>query len=206
MKKRILIFSLLFTFSCLGLFAQTPFERLGQKAMIAGDYNSAASYFEKAYAADLGNMNALWLLGYAYYHATEYRKSISTFDKLLALKPTEIVAYYYRGKAKFLLFGVIKDEFSNEKEALLISATKDFSTAIDLSPDDMKLYQNRGLTYQQFGIYKSQKLSSGNNKSLAINLLNSSIADFQKVLSENNNRKDILNQIDRSKQVLMDIR
>lgn len=206
MKKRKLIFSLLFTFSCSGLIAQTPFERLGQKAMIAADYPSAASYFEKAYAADLSNMNALWLLGYAYYHAAEYRKSISTFDKLLALKPTEIVAYYYRGKAKFLLFGAIKDEHLSEKEALMISAIKDFSTAIDLSPDDMKLYQNRGLTYQQFGIYRSQKIGIGNNKNLAINLLNASIADFQKVLSENNTRKDIVNQIDRSKQVLIDIR
>ncbi len=193
------------SFYCSILFGQTPLERLGQKAMIGGDFKSAAIYFDKAYSSDFKNMNALWLLGYSYYHDSEYRKSILTFDKLIGLKPTEIIAYYYRGKAKSLLFNAIKDDNSSEKEALLLSAIKDFTTAINLSPEDMKLYQNRGVVYQQLGIYKSQKLSA-NNKILVINSLNASISDFQKVLLDNHHRKDILSQIERSKQVLMDIK
>ncbi len=205
MNKPFLILSLFLSLLCSNLFGQTSLERLGQKAMIGGDFKSAAVYFDKAYTSDIKNMNALWLLGYSYYHDTEYRKCIFTFDRLIGIKPTEIIAYYYRGKAKSLLFNTIKEDNSLEKEGLLLSAIKDFTTAIDLSPEDMKLYQNRGLAYQQFGVYKSQKASSS-NKMMVINSLNASIADFQKVLPDNNNRKDILSQIERSKQVLIDIR
>ncbi|TKB96799.1 tetratricopeptide repeat protein [Pedobacter cryophilus] len=203
-KQILLIFFSVISFST--VIAQTPFERLGQKAMMGGEFRTAASYFEKAYATDNSNMNALWLMGYSNYHAAEYRKSVDAFNKLITMKPTETVAYYYRGKAKVLLSNSIKDYRSIEKEKLLLSAIKDFSTSIDLNPNDMKVYQNRGLAYQEYGIFKSQKINDTYNKSAVINSMHASITDLQRVLDENGTRKDILNQIEKSKQILAEIR
>jgi tetratricopeptide (TPR) repeat protein len=186
--------------------AQTTFERLGQKAMMSGQFITAASYFEKAYASDNSNMNALWLMGYSNYHANDYKKCIVAFDKLLAMKPIETGAYYYRGKAKVLLAESIKDFTSIEKDKLLLSAIKDFSTSLELNPADMKVYQNRGLAYQEYGIYKSQKIAGVFNKIAAINALKLSIIDFQKVLEDNESRRDITSQIEKSKQILKDIK
>ncbi len=206
MNKQFLLLSIGLILLYTSVLAQTPFERLGQKAMMEGDFISASNYFEKAYLSDNSNMNALWLMGYSCYHASEFRKSIDAFDKLIAMKPTETVAYYYRGKGKVLFSNSIKDIRSIEKEKLLLSAIKDFSTAIDLNANDMKLYQNRGLAYQEYGIYKSQKVNDTFNKTVVINSLNASITDLQKVLDENGSRRDILAQIEKSKQILADIR
>jgi len=206
MNKQILLVSVSLFFLTNSLIAQTPFERLGQKAMMGGDFNTAASYFEKAYTKDNTNMNALWLMAYSNYHATYYRKSIDAFDKLLELKPTETIAYYYRGKGKVLLSNTIHENPSVGKEKLLLGAIKDFSTSIDLNPSDIKLYQNRGLAYQEYGIYKIQRANSTYNKSAVITAMNASIADLQKVLDENGTRKDILSQITKCKQILTDIK
>jgi len=187
-------------------FAQTPFERLGQKAMTGGQFSTAAGYFEKAYASDKSNMNALWLMGYSSYHAADYRKSIDAFDRLISMKPTETAAYYYRGKAKALYAATFKEAKSVEREKLLCGAIKDFSSALDLTPNDYKLYQNRALAYQEYALYKSQKIADVYNKSVAINACNSSIADFQKVLEESGYRRDIMAQIEKSKQLLSDIK
>ena len=207
MKNQFLAFYTgLFIFYGTVAVAQTPFERLGQKAMMGGQFITAASYFEKAYASDNTNMNALWLMGYSNYHANDYKKCIGAFDKLLAMKPTETGAYYYRGKAKVLLAESIKDFRSLEKDRLLLGAIKDFSTSLELDPSDMKVYQNRGLAYQEYGIFKSQKINGVFNKVAAINALNLSISDFQKVLDENEGRRDIFTQIEKSKQILKDIK
>lgn len=186
--------------------AQTTFERLGQKAMMGGEFITAASYFEKAYESDNGNMNALWLMGYSNYHANDYKKCIGAFDKLLAMKPTETAGYYYRGKAKILMAESIKDIHSIEKDKLLLGAIKDFSTSLELNPADMKVYQNRGLAYQDYGIYKNQKIAGVFNKVAAINALNLSVNDFQTVLDGNEGRRDISTLIEKSKQILKDIR
>lgn len=184
--------------------AQTTYERLGQKAMIDGQFNAAAGYFEKAYAGDRSNMNALWLMGYSSYHAADYRKSIEAFDRLIAMKPTETAAYYYRGKARVLYAANYKDYRSLERERLLLGAIKDFSSAIDLTPKDNKLYQNRGLAYQEYAVFKSQKLADIYNKAGVIKACNSSISDLQKVLEESGYRRDIMAQIEKSKQLLLD--
>ena len=186
--------------------AQTPFERLGQKAMTAGQFTTAAAYFEKAYAGDRSNMNALWLMGYSNYHAAEYRKCIDAFNQLIAMKPTETAAYYYRGKAKLLFASTFKEAKSVERERLIGGAIKDFSSALDLTPNDYKLYQNRGLAYQEYATYKSQKIADVYNKSSAISACNSAISDFQRVLEESGYKRDIMAQIEKSKQLLADIR
>src|SRR5690606_11561900 len=136
---------------------QESFERLGQRSMMNGDFKNAAIYFEKAYSGDHTNINALYLMGYSSYHAANYRKSIKAFDRLIALKPAEAIAYYYRGKAKMNLCNQIHDKLP-EKITLIQGAIEDFSTGIDLSPYDMKFYQNRGLAYQEYSVYKSQKV------------------------------------------------
>nr|WP_294895547.1 hypothetical protein [uncultured Pedobacter sp.] len=187
-------------------FGQTPYERMGQKAMTGGQFSTAASYFEKAYENDRSNMNALWLMGYSSYHAADYKKSIDAFDRLISMKPTETAAYYYRGKAKLLYAATFKEVKSLDREKLLCGAVKDFSSALDLTPNDYKLYQNRGLAYQEYAIYKSQKIADVYNKTAAINACNSSISDFQKVLEESGYRRDIMAQIDKSKQLLSDIK
>lgn len=207
MKKQFLIFWTGLTIACGTASAQTSsFERLGQKAMMGGEFSTAANYFEKAYATDNSNMNALWLMGYSSFHAGDYKKAINDFDKLIEMKPTEVAAYYYRGKAKVLLSEGLKDYQSSDHETFLLSAIKDFSTAIDLTPTDMKLFQNRGLAYQEYGIFKSQKVADVFNKTAAVNAFNSSISDFQKVLDENAGRRDIASQIEKSKQLLIDIK
>ncbi|MBK0383854.1 hypothetical protein I5M32_12875 [Pedobacter sp. SD-b] len=185
--------------------AQTPYERLGQKAMTVGNFTNAASYFEKAYDNDHANMNALWLMGYSSYHAADYNKSIAAFDKLIAMKPTETAAYYYRGKAKVLQSSSITDYASKEHEALLLGAIKDFSTAIDLTPEDMKLYQNRGLANQEYAIYKTQKVQGVYNKLVALKYLKTSISDFEKVASTNGERRDITALIQKSKDLINDL-
>lgn len=186
--------------------AQTPFERLGQKAMTGGQFSIAAGYFEKAYASDHSNMNALWLMGYSSYHAEDYRKSIDAFDRLIAMKPTETAAYYYRGKAKLLYASNYKDYKSLERERLFLGAIKDFTSALDLTPNDHKLFQNRGLAYQEYAVFKSQKVADIYSKAGVIRACNSSIVDFQKVLEESGYRRDIMAQIEKSKQLLTDIK
>lgn len=206
MKTRfILVFASIYLFGDIA-FAQTPFERLGQKAMTGGQFSAAASYFEKAYASDRTNMNALWLMGYSSYHAADYKKSIEAFDRLLAMKPTETAAYYYRGKAKSLYAATYKGGKPLEHEKLLYGAIRDFSSALDLSPNDYKLYQNRGLAYQEYAIFKSQKIVDVYNKNAVINALHMSIADFEKILEESGYRRDIVAQIEKSKQLLADIK
>ncbi len=203
-NKTYLIFAFLLITSQT-LLAQTPYERLGQKAMTSGNFSNASSYFEKAYNTDPANMNALWLMGYSSYHAEDYLKSISAFDKLIAMKPTETAAYYYRGKAKVLQAASLTDYRSKEHETLLLGAIKDFSTAVDLTPNDMKLYQNRGLAYQDYAIYKTQKIQGVYNKTVALKNLKLSISDFEKVESSNGERRDISALIQKSKDLISDL-
>ena len=122
MKTRLLLVLITFAVGTNVTSAQAPFERLGQKALTGGDFRAAASYFEKAYSSDHSNMDALWLLGYASYHAADYSKSVNAFDKLISMKPAETAAYYYRGKAKLLWSSTMKDYKSIHRERLLLGA------------------------------------------------------------------------------------
>lgn len=206
MKTQFILALTSFSFLANVAFAQTPFERLGQKAMTGGQFSVAAGYFEKAYESDRSNMNALWLMGYSSYHAADYKKSIEAFNSLLSMKPTETAAYYYRGKAKALYASTLKGTKPVELEKLLYGAIKDFSSALDLSPNDYKLYQNRGLAYQEYALYKSQKTADIYNKTVAVKACNLSIMDLEKVLEESGYRRDIISQIEKSKQLLIDIK
>jgi tetratricopeptide (TPR) repeat protein len=186
--------------------AQTPYERLGQKAMTGRSFNSAISYFEKAYASDNSNLNALWMIGYSSFHANNYKKAIEALTKLLELKPTHQMAYYYRGKSEVICATTNNSLTFTEKERMLLSAIRDFNVNLEFTPADMKLIHNRGLAYQEYGIIKCNKTNENYNKSLALNAINLSIIDFEKVLDEYGYRKDIITSIDKSKKAIADLK
>ena len=186
------------------VYAQEPYIRLGQKALMDRQFTLAADYFEKACDENNSDMNALWFLGYSYFHANEYRKCITAFDKLVTLKPSETVAYYYRGKAKTALYSGLSNILAAEKEKLMKGAIRDFSTGIEMSPNDFKFYQNRGLAYYDLGVYKNQKINNIYNKTEAIAAVNLSMKDFQKVMAYSGSRSDIQSLIDKAKRFLVD--
>ncbi|TAF47241.1 MAG: hypothetical protein EAZ64_00770 [Sphingobacteriales bacterium] len=204
MKKRSLNFFVLLIIVVNFTFAQEPFIRLGQKALMAGDFTTASSYFEKACNENNSDMNALWFMGYANYHAGDFKKCVYAFDKLIALKPSETVAYYYRGKAKTALYTGLTNIMAVEKEKLIRGAIKDFSTGLDMSPNDLKFYQNRGLAYFDLGLFKNQKLPNVYNKTDAIANVNLALKDYQKLMVYNSSRTDIQALIDKAKRFLVD--
>ena len=80
--------------------AQNSYMRLGQKALVDGDFRNAVVNLERACYVDSTNANALFMLGYSYYHCDSYRKSITAYNKLIGYKPADDNAYYYRARAK----------------------------------------------------------------------------------------------------------
>ncbi len=186
--------------------AQSSYGKLGQKSLMDGQFKEAVGYFQKAFQEDSTNVNTLYLLGYSYYHAADYRNAINAFDKLILRKPQETVAYYYRGKAKNLLATEITDLKSTEKEKLLTGSISDYTKGLSIAPADYKFYQNRGIAYRDYAYFKSQKLPKIYDKAKATSLVTASINDFQKVLDKDANRKDILTQLEKSKQLLSNIK
>ena len=118
------------------VFAQDSYQELGKKALLDGNFKLAVVQLEKAMVADSTNLNALYMLGYSYYHAEDYKKSVAAFGKLISLKPSETSAYYYRGKARSFMANYTPSIANSEREKLLLSAIRDFSRAIDLNNDD----------------------------------------------------------------------
>src|ERR1700722_14332401 len=80
--------------------AQNAYVKLGQQALMEGDFKFAAAQLEKACLMDSTNANALWMLGYSYYHSENYKKSIAAYTKVLTINPIDASAYYYRARAK----------------------------------------------------------------------------------------------------------
>ena len=78
--------------------SQTAYHKMGQKALIDGDFKAAVSNLEKALAKDSTDVNTLYMLGYSYYHSARYKESVNTFNKVISFKPGDNSAYYYRGK------------------------------------------------------------------------------------------------------------
>ena len=175
---------------------------MAQKAILDGNFKLAIVHLEKALAADQGNINNLYMLGYSYYHAGNYAKSISTFDRLINLKPGELSAYYYRGKAKNILAMETVKLSMPDREKYLKSSINDFSKAIELNNGDVKLYQNRGMAYKDYGTLRGQKTSNFYDKAIASTALKSSLTDLQKVLELTPGRRDISTQVDEIKRFM----
>jgi tetratricopeptide (TPR) repeat protein len=183
--------------------AQNAYFKLGQQALMDGDFKAAVSQLEKACVIDSTNANALWMLGYSYYHSENYKKSVDAYNKELTINPTDATAYYYRARAKSYL-GRDNKTPGNEKEKYLLGAIFDLTRAITIDPNDSsnKYYQTRGIIYRDYGTFKLQPGSHTYDKALGINALKASIHDLEKVLSDNPGRVDIASLIDISKEKL----
>lgn len=198
-----LIFLILFSGFAMG---QNTYQKMGQKALIDGDFKLAVTHLEKAIRSDSNNVNTLYMLGYSYYHSSNYKQSVATFNRLVSLKPNENSAYYYRGKARNIMATDTKNISNIEREKLLLASIRDFTKAIELNEDDVKLYQNRAIAYRDYGILKAQKIPKFYDKAKAMEAFKSCISDFQEVLNFSPGRKDITAQLDDARTYLDNIR
>ncbi len=195
--KLSLIISFLVITSLENTSAQNSYFKLGQQALMDGDFKVAAAQLEKACLIDSTDANALWMLGYSYYHSENYKKSIAAYNKELAINPTDAMAYYYRARSKGYL-GKDNQLSQADKEKYLIGAIFDLTKAISIEPNATK-FQTRGIAYREYGIFKLQATGRFYDKNRGINSLKASIADLEKVLAENPERTDISSLIDLSR-------
>jgi tetratricopeptide (TPR) repeat protein len=183
--------------------AQNAYVKLGQQAFMDGDFKSAIQQLEKACSVDSSDANALWMLGYSYYHSDNYKKSITAYSKVISIKPTDASAYYYRARAKSYL-GKDNTQSPADKEKYLLGAIFDFTKAIEINtdPNDYKFYQNRGIAYRDYGLFKLQPNTHYYDKIRGVNSLKASIADLEKILNVDPSRSDITELIEFSKEQL----
>lgn len=189
---------LLFIFSASTTFAQNSgYDKLGMQAMMKGDYKGAVNQLEKADAKNPNNATVLKMLGYSYFQCGNFENSIETYSRLIVLKPSDYSAYYYRGKARQNVANDPKESLNSMRENFYLAAIKDFTKAIEINgEEDTQLLQNRALAYKDYAIYKSYKIKTKVEKTACVALFNNSVADFQKVLVIQPQRKDILSLID----------
>lgn len=180
--------------------AQNAYVKLGQQALMDGDFKAAVVQLEKACLIDSTNANALYMLGYSYYHSENYKKSITAYTKEIAINPTDAMAYYYRARSKSYL-GKDNQISVADKEKYLVGAIFDLTRAISLEPNATK-YQTRGIAYREYGVFKLQSAIQPYDRIRGINSFKASINDLQKVLADNPGRTDIESLIDQSKQKL----
>jgi tetratricopeptide (TPR) repeat protein len=176
--------------------AQGNYEKMGRQAFMKSDYKNAVLQLEKA---DGGQANAsvLKMLGYSYFQCGEYEQSISAYTRLIAVKPLDYSAFYYRGKARLNVANAPKESLNQMRESFYTSAIKDFSKAIEISgEEDAQILQNRGIAYKDYAIFKSYKAKKQAEKTACIAIFNNSIADFQKILTMQPLRKDIVGLVD----------
>ncbi len=175
------------------VYAQNNFEKMGMQAWMKGDFKGAVVQLEKADVADPNNANILRALGYSYFQVNDYENAISAYSRLITIKPTDYSAYYYRGKARLNIANAPKQALNQMRENFYTSAIKDFTKAIEINGDeDIQILQNRGIAYKDYAIFKSYKIKKSAEKTACVAVFNSSIADFQKVLTVQPLRKDII--------------
>jgi tetratricopeptide (TPR) repeat protein len=187
-------------------FAQTSYHKMGQKALIDGNFKAAVSNLEKALATDSSDVNTLYMLGYSYYHPASYKLAVNAFNRVILLKPAENSAFYYRGKARNIMANDTKGISNTDREKLLLLSIKDFSRAIELNAEDVKLYQNRAVAYRDYGVLKGQKIPNFYDKNKAISSFRSCISDFEKVLSITPDRRDIITQLADAKSYMQNLK
>ena len=178
-------------------FAQGNYEKMGMQAFMKSDYKAAVGQLEKADINDPSNANVLKMLGYSYFQCGDFENAISAYSRLIVIKPSDYSAYYYRGKARLNIANAPKESLNQMRESFYTSAIKDFTKAIEISgEEDTQILQNRGLAYKDYAIFRSYKIKKAPEKVACIAIFNNSIADFQKVLTVQPLRKDIVNWID----------
>lgn len=179
---------------------KNPNVRLGQKALLDGDFKSAVSHLEKALPTEANDPNVLYLLGYSQFQSADFTKAASTFGKVVSLDAKNANALYYKAKANNVL---AVDKVSKlsvaQKEQLLQSVVEDYSKAIAINANDAKLYQNRAVAYRDLGILKGTEGTAGYNKQIATTAYNNAVADYEKVLKYDATRKDIQTELKKAK-------
>lgn len=195
------ILSFLVITSSIEAAAQNAYVKLGQQALMNGDFKTAVHQLEKACYIDSSNANAFLMLGYSYYHSENYQKSVTAYSKVISMKPADADAYYWRSRAKSYLAKDIqqKDEI---REKNMLGAINDLSKALLLSPSETRFYQIRGLAYRDYGNFKLQGGNKLYDKNRGILALKAAISDFQKVLDNSPGRDDISSLISVSKEKL----
>jgi tetratricopeptide (TPR) repeat protein len=162
---------------------------------------------EKAESISANHANVLKMLGYSYYQCGDYEHAITAYSRLIVLKPLDYSAYYYRGKARLNIANDPKEAQSQLRDSYYYSAIKDFSKAIEINgEEDTQIFQNRGLAYKDYAIYKSYKIKKSVDKANCILLFNHANADFQKVLTIQPLRKDIINLLDYVKSQIVSLK
>lgn len=185
---------------------ENSYAKLGEKYLLDGDFKMAVSHLEKSLPADSNNAEVLFMLGYSYYHTGNYSKSVSSFTRAISQKPYETSSYYYRGKARNILATQNGTTLPYaEREKLLQAGIKDFSKAIEMNGNDVKLYQNRGLAYRDLGILKSQKTAKVYDKAGAAAAYKSCMTDLQRVLDSAPAREDIQTELKKAKVYLANL-
>lgn len=177
--------------------AQGNFEKMGRQAYMKSDYKLAISQLEKAVTGDPNNATVMKMLGYSYFQCADFENAISTYSKLITLKPNDFSAYYYRGKARLNVANAPKESLNQMRESFYTSSIKDFTKAIEISgEEDVQILQNRGIAYKDYAIFKSYKVKKQAEKTACIATFNNAIADFQKILTMQPLRKDIIGLVD----------
>ncbi|KKX47626.1 hypothetical protein [Sphingobacterium sp. IITKGP-BTPF85] len=83
------LFTGAFALMSLSSFAQTakqeehsnPNVRLGQKALLDGDFKKAAIYLEKSLPVESKDPDVLYMLGYSQFQNGEFKKAAESFGK-----------------------------------------------------------------------------------------------------------------------------
>ncbi|TDG34953.1 tetratricopeptide repeat protein [Pedobacter changchengzhani] len=176
-------------------FSQNYYDK-GMQAMLKRDFKVAVVNLEKADVKEPNNPNVLQMLGYSYFQNGDFENSIASYSKLIAVKPNEVSAYYYRGKARLNIANDPKESLNQMREIFYASSIKDFTKAIEIGGDEnVQMLQNRAIAYKDYGIFKSYKIKKSADKVICISILNNSVADFQKILTLQPLRKDIIDLI-----------
>lgn len=173
------------------LSSENPYVKLGQKALIDGDFKNAVSHLEKALPSDPENVNIMYMIGYSEYQLANYNGASKYFSKVIEKTPDNLSAYYYRGKSKSTE-AVLPGKTSDAQRAkLLKESIDDFSKAIELNSSDMKLYQNRGIAYRDLGNLLGTTTSRNHDKEAATVAYDNCIKDLKVVIAKNPGRKDM---------------
>src|SRR3546814_871198 len=107
-----------------------PHVRLGQKALIDGDFKAAAGHLQKALPEEAGDPNVMYMLAYSQYQIGEYGKALESFSKVIELKPDHESAYYYRGKANNILAVQTDKRMSSRNREKMLNQAKNGRTTV----------------------------------------------------------------------------
>lgn len=178
-----------------------PYVKLGQKAVIDGDFKAAVANLEKALPSDPDNAIVLYMLGYSQYQSNDYKGAIKSFTSVIKVGSNDVVsAYYWRAKAQNVLAVDPGSKLNdNQRSKLLEASIADYNAAIQLDNADLKNYQNRAMAYRDLGNLVGTATSKNFNKGLAAGYYDNAIKDLQLVLKRSPGRKDVSQELKKLK-------